>query len=186
MLPESFRLPCFGIFVGQTSFAEWRGAWASSGLYFSVSVNNKQRSLWCRQNALLESDGLRIWIDTRDTQTVHRATRFCHWILAMPTGNNPRNDAFATILKINRAKENSPTMNRARVVVSSKTSKTGYELAVFLPAALLNGWNPSEQPRIGLFLQVMDQEYGQQTLAVGGDLPFDEDPSLWCTADLTD
>ncbi|MEZ6096664.1 MAG: hypothetical protein R3C03_20945 [Pirellulaceae bacterium] len=123
---------------------------------------------------------------TRDTQNVHRATRYCHWFASMPTGGTGKTTAMSVMLKINRAKEHSPTINRTKVSIDSKLKNDGYELAMFIPGALLNGWDPSEHPRIGLFASVVDQEFGPQTLSVGGDMPFEEDPSLWCSADLAE
>ncbi len=183
-LGPEFRIPSFGRFEGQVTYADWRGAWSESGLYFTVSVANKERSLWCKPNQLLESDCFQVWIDTRDTQTVHRATRYCHWLAAMPSGGTGKTEAMALMLKINRAKEDSPSMNRAKLAVESSLTKSGYELRLFVPGGVLNGWDPSENPRIGIFLSCTDQEFGSQTLSVSDVLPCAEDPSLWCTANL--
>ncbi len=53
------------------------------------------------------SDGLRVWIDTRDTHNIHRASRFCHQFVFLPTGGGPRLDQpVAEQTLINRAREN--------------------------------------------------------------------------------
>lgn len=183
-LDEKFKLTTLGRFDGQVQYANWRGAWSTHGLYFSTSVRNKQTSLWCRSNMLLESDSLQIWIDTRDTQNIHRASRYCHWFAAMPTGGTGKNSAICSMLKINRAKEDSPTINRAKALVESNLKKDDYDMNLFIPGNLLNGWDPSEHPQIGFCMASLDRDFGWQTLSVGPDLPIAEDPSLWCSLRL--
>ncbi len=41
-------------------------------------MTGKRQTLWCRESVLESSDGLHLWIDTRNSRDVHRATRFCH------------------------------------------------------------------------------------------------------------
>lgn len=62
--------------------------------------------------------------------------------------------------------------------------KGGYRLETFLPAAALNGFDPEEHPRLGFFYAVRDLEHGEQTLSVGTEFPFADDPSLWATLEL--
>ena len=92
----------------------------------------------------------------------------------------------ATPVKINRAREVSPAFNRAKVVIESEVSKTGYKLSAMIPAASLNGWDPAEHRNIGFNFMVNDSELGYQTLALGPDMPIEEDPSLWHTLQLVD
>ena len=54
-----------------------------------------------------------------------------------------------------------------------------------IPAAVLNGWDPAEHRSIGFFIATLDREFGWQTLTLGSEMPFSEDPSLWCTLALT-
>lgn len=185
-LGDEFRFRGLGRFEGQQSFAEWRGGWSANGLNFSVEVRNKKQSLWCRSNMLLESDSLQIWVDTRDTQTVHRATRYCHWFAALPSGGGPgKTPAISSMLKINRSREDSPLINRAKIPVESQILADGYKMLMHIPAAVLNGWDPVEHRSIGFFIATLDREFGWQTLTLGSELPFSEDPSLWCTMALT-
>ena len=83
-LDETYRLKTFGEFEGQKPYADVRMGWNEGGLYFSVEVTTKAQALWCRENQLLESDGMQIWVDTRDTHTVHRATRFATGLQFFP------------------------------------------------------------------------------------------------------
>ena len=166
-LPESFRLPAINEFEGQKSFADIRIGWRDEGIYVSVNVTGKKQSIWCRDTQLMESDGLQMWFDTRATHNVHRASKFCHWMMFLPTGGGPSNDRpIARMLKINRTKDDSPTINRAKLEVASKTSDNGYSLSVFVPGTGLHGWNAAEHRYIGFNYAIVDRELGWQTLAI--------------------
>ena len=135
----------------------------------------------------MDSDSIYVWLDTRATHDVHRATRFCHWFVMLPAGAGAKKTKpVATPVKINRAREVSPAFNRAKVVIESEVSKTGYKLSAFIPGKALNGWDVNEHQNIGFNFSVVDRELGCQTLAVGPELPISEDPSLWQTLELVD
>ena len=63
-----------------------RAAWSEAGLAFSVRVEGKKHPSWCRETKLEDSDALQLWIDTRDTHNIHRASRFCHRFIFLPGG----------------------------------------------------------------------------------------------------
>lgn len=186
-LDESYQLPHLGGFERQTPFADLRLAWDPQGIWIWMQVQGKKQSLWCRQTELLESDGLQIWIDTRNTHNVHRATKFCHWFVLLPAGGGKQNEAaVSAMLKINRSREDSPTINRQRVMISSQVLKNGYQLEAFIPGKTLHGWDTDEHQQLGFNYAVTDRELGWQTLAMGPELPIQEDPSLWQTLRLID
>ncbi len=186
-LDESYRLPNFSDLDGMESYGDVRIGWGKAGLVIAVEVKGKSKSLWCRESAILESDGLQVWVDTRDTHNVHRATKFCHWFIAMPTGGGAKKDKpFGNMLKINRSREDSPMLNRQKVAVESKVVKGGYKMTLFIPSKSLNGWDPEEQRNLGFNFAIIDSEMGWQTLAIGPELPISEDPSLWQTIQLVD
>jgi hypothetical protein len=186
-LTEAFRLPNFGAFEGQVDFADMRVGWSEEGLFFRLEVNKKEQSLWCRETQLLDSDGLQIWIDTRDVHSVHRASKFCHWFVLLPSGGGIQNESpMASMLKINRSRDDSPTINRFKIDVKAKITKQGYCLAAFIPGKALHGWNTDDHEFVGFNYAVNDRELGWQTLAVGPELPITEDPSLWQTLHLVD
>jgi hypothetical protein len=62
--------------------------------------------------------------------------------------------------------------------------KEGYLLEAIIAASALHGYDPENHPRLGFFYWIRDLELGDQTLTVGPDFPFWEDPSLWCTLQL--
>lgn len=183
-LGEEYRLPHLGQFEAQIEFADVRIAWHAKGLLVSVAVTEKKQSLWCRPSELLDSDGLQLWIDTRDTHNVHRATKFCHWFVILPASGPRDEKPLVSMLKINRSRADSPTINRSKVKSWSKITKKGYELRAFIPSETLHGWDANEHPNIGFNYGVLDRELGWQTLAIGPQLPIQEDPSLWQSLNL--
>ncbi len=184
-LGDACRLPTFGVLDGRQPFADVRMAWSADGLFLTVDVTGKQQSVWCRETQLVESDGVQVWIDTRNTHNVHRASRFCHWFLFLPTGGGSRRDAaIGTMLKINRSKDDPRTMNQVSPKVVSKIKHGGYSLGAHIPARALDGWDTAEHRKLGFNLAVVDRELGWQTLAIGPEFPISEDPALWQTLEL--
>ena len=84
-----------------------RAAWSEAGVGFSVRVEGKKHPNWCRETKLEDSDSLQVWIDTRDTHNIHRASRFCHRFVFLPGGAG-RNfeQPVADQLLVDRAREN--------------------------------------------------------------------------------
>jgi hypothetical protein len=186
-LPKQNQLPHFGQFEQQANYGDVRVGWDAEGIYISAEITGKQQSLWCRETQLLDSDGIQVWIDTRDTHNVHRASKFCHWFLLLPTGGGAKNDQpIGSTLKINRSKEDSPAINRFKVEIDSKVTKTGYRLTAFIPGKCLNGWDAAEHRNIGFNYGIIDRELGWQSFAIGPELPVSEDPSLWQTLALVE
>jgi hypothetical protein len=184
-LPPEFRIPSFGIFDVGTEFADFRIGWNPGGLLVWCEIRGKMQTIWCRATQLLESDGIRLWIDTRDSHDVHRASKFCHALLLLPTGNAAEpSRPFSTMVRINRAKEESPAINNAPIPIASRQFPSGYALSAFLPSQCLHGWNTEEHKRIGFAYAITDRELGSQTLAANIELPLAEDPSLWSSLDL--
>jgi hypothetical protein len=70
--------------------------------------------------------------------------------------------------------------------MASEVRSDGYSLEAWLPATILNGFDPAAQPQLGFFFAVVDAELGLHTLSAGDDFPFASDPSLWSTLQLSD
>jgi hypothetical protein len=184
-LDESYRLPSFGELEERPMFADIRGAWGDEGLSFTVRVAGKKQAPWCRSTRLDDSDGLHVWVDTRDTHSIHRASRFCHRFAFMPTGGGRRlNEPLAEQLLINRARENAKPVPVGMLKIRSETRVDGYLLEAHIPAAALTGYEPASHARLGFTYALMDRELGWQTFTVSSEFPFDEDPSLWGSLEL--
>ena len=49
---------------------------------------------------------------------------------------------------------------------------------------MLHGFDPEQNPRLGIYYAVRDTELGEQVLSVGSDFPYAEDPTLWSVLEL--
>jgi hypothetical protein len=184
-LGEQYRLPCFGELEGKQPFTDLRLAWSERGLALNVAVRGKEQPPWCRDSKIEDSDGVQLWIDTRNTQNIHRAGRFCHRFAFLPVGSGRRLDEpTAVLLAINRAKESPREIDPRQLRVRAERKANGYVLEACIPAETLTGFSPADQPAIGFTYAAIDRELGCQTFTVGPELPFSEDPSLWGTLDL--
>jgi hypothetical protein len=184
-LGTQHRLPSLGELEGQKSFADVRTAWSEAGLAFSVRVEGKRHPSWCRENKLEDSDALQVWIDTRDTHNIHRASRFCHRFIFLPSGGGRTYEQpLADQLLVDRSRENANPIRPGQLRVASEKRVGGYVLSAFIPAAALTGFNPADHPRLGFTYFVFDRELGQQFFSVGSEFPFPSDPSLWGTLEL--
>jgi hypothetical protein len=184
-LGDEYRLLDFTALDAARRFADVGAAWNERGLVFSVCVRGKKHAPWRHANRYEESDGFQAWIDSRDTKNIHRASRFCHHFVFLPGGGGNRlGEPVAEQLLINRARENSNPVRPGVLGVQSQKRVDGYALDCFIPAGALTGFDPGDYSRLGLFYALIDRELGEQTLAYGGDVPFREDPSVWCTAEL--
>jgi hypothetical protein len=184
-LAEKHRLPSFGELEGRPLFADVRGAWGPRGLSFWIQVTGKRQMPWCRDSRLEDSDGLCVWIDTRNTKNIHRASRFCHRFVFLPTGGGRRlEEPVAAAMPINRAKEHPKPPLADSLKVRSEQRVGGYLLEAHVAASALTGFDPDEHPRIGFAYAVIDRELGWQTFTVGPEFPFMEDPSLWGELEL--
>ena len=185
-LEDKYRLVDFEELDGKTNRADVRMAWSEAGLVFSVNVAGKKQPPWCRTTRPEDSDGLQLWIDTRDVHNVHRASRFCHRFLFMPLGGGSRADqAVAQWLPINRAREQPVAIPEGALKTRCERRSDGYLLEGFIAAEALTGFDPEEHPRLGFTYAVIDRELGEQTLSVGEPMPYRTDPGLWATLQLT-
>ena len=184
-LPEEYRLISFAEFDDLRTFADVRMGWSPSGIALNLRVQGKRQAPWCRETQMSDSDGLHVWIDTRDTHNIHRASRFCHRFAFLPSGGGSRReDAASGQLLINRSREHPRPAERGHLKVRAEKRVDGYLLEAFISANALTGYDPEEHARLGFTYAVLDREFGDQTFSVGAGFPYDEDPSLWATLEL--
>jgi len=180
VLDESYRLVSLGDLDEERSPADVRMAWSEKGLAWWIRVAGKEQMPWCRESRLDDSDGIQLWIDTRATTNVHRATRFCHRYVFLPRGGGPSaEEPVADQLLINRARENARPIRPRELQVQSKVTESAYELSCFVPVVALGGYDPVGQPRLGFTYALLDRQRGLQTFSIGAGFPYEEDPSCW-------
>lgn len=184
-LPASCRVPFPSELSGENGFASLALGWNPQGLAIQVTVEGKKKPARANPEAVATSDAVLIWIDTRDTQTQHRGSRFCHHFVAMPYGEGETGtDPVFRQRPVPRAREDAPEMDPELLLAESEVSETGYRLAVWFPKESLHGFDPAPGSRLGFYLVVQDSELGRQFLTVGEEFPIDSDPSQWISLEL--
>jgi hypothetical protein len=186
-LPESCRLPELARLSGNPPWAEVRAAWNAEGLGLMVEVRDKP-GRFAKADVLPDaSDGVQLWIDTRDTRDVHRATRFCHrYSATISPGSGSTLKVDVSRRPIHRALADPPKVKADAVVSRAERTRTGWRMELFFPGEALHGFDPDTNRRLGFYYQVTDPDRGDQFLGVGRDFPVAENPSLWATLELRD
>jgi len=185
-LPESCTLPDTAALEGSPSWAVVRAAWNPSGLAIAVEVTGKLGPIARDPTGTVAGEGVQLWIDTRDTRTIHRATRFCHRF-SFTLQSSSHSLSIATTQKpIARALADAPMADLKLIEIRVDLIAGGWRIELFLPAEALNGFDPETNRRLGFAYQVTDLERDDRFLTVGRDFPIGEDPSLWATLELVD
>ena len=83
-LPDSAVLPSFTALSGHPSFAEICAGWNPGGLALAVSVTGKTHPPGGNRSRPENSDCFEVWLDTRPTGNVRRATAYCHRLVCFP------------------------------------------------------------------------------------------------------
>jgi hypothetical protein len=175
---DAHRLPDLSALDRRESHADVFLGWHEEGLYAAVSVRGKERPPECQHSHFWLGDGFRIWVDTRDTRGIHRASRYCHQFCFFP------DDFTGKQAPVPNAKDEAPVCEPSVLTVAGKKRPGGYDMEIGLPAAALYGWDPAEHPRIGFCYYLKDGELGDQYLTLGGVFPYYQDPSIWAAVDL--
>jgi hypothetical protein len=184
-LPDECRIDNFAAMDEQQNFASVGLAWNELGLGLQVEVRGKEKPAVGDSARPRGSDGVTLWLDTRDSRTSHRASRYCHQFHFLVTGGGPEHDEPAVVqTRIHRALEDAPLTNPAEVPLQVKSRAGGYLLEAFVPAAALQGYDPEQHPRLGFFYAIRDDELGEQLLSITPEFPFWEDPTLWSVLEL--
>lgn len=175
-------IPCVNELDDAQPFAQLAAVWNERGLGLRAMVGNKRRKPVSANNIEF-ADGLHICVDTRNMQTVHRATRFCVlWRLLAAGG--PGNMPYAVHQPINRAKEEPRVDTGDPPQLLLESFNDGYCLDVWLPAGALPGFDPASSPKLGFSCMIADSEHEEQHVALDLNFPMQSDPSMWCTLDL--
>jgi hypothetical protein len=186
-LAEEYQIETLQPLDERQPFARIALGWHEEGLQVTCCVTGKKQPVECDAKQLITSDGLQLWIDTRNTPGVHRANRFCHQIVALPTGGGTHgSEPIVEQIEIARCREKSPIAGSGTFRANAEIRKDGYDLALWIPADNLNGYDPDQSPVFGFYYAVRDRELGVQTLSVGDEFPYASDPSLWHSIELVD
>ncbi len=185
-LPDEAIIPCLSSeLTGDEKFAQVRLAVGSNALFFQVDVQGKRQLPWCRESRMEDSDGLHVWIDTRNSREIQRATKYCHRYGFSPMGRGPKADLpFVGWGPIHRARESPPPPPDDQLAIRARLSEGRYRLVAALHFDALHGLDLQDVPTVGFYFAVLDRELGWQSLALQPDLPVMDNPSLWAQLQL--
>ena len=185
-LDDTCLLPSLGNLNGQANWSRIWVAWNPKGLAIAAEVTGKPGRVQDAHNSL-SFDGINIWVDTRDTRDIHRASRYCHKlsVILSPKPKGDGLDVTTEPQKIARAAADAPLPEADSYLARAAWIRQGWLLEVFLPAETLQGFDPETNRRLGFNVQVCDLERGDEFLTgLGREFPQGEDPSLWATLEL--
>jgi len=160
-------------------------AWNTKGLGISATVRGKRTKVASDPQKPTETDGLQLWIDTRNTQNIHRASQYCHHFCVLPAPTTRKSSEPILLQQpIARAKRDPPPPSSPETRVTTHHYSDGYRVEVWLDAADLFGFDPDANPRLGFYYCLRDRDHGEQFLTLDHDFPFAFDPSVWTTIEL--
>jgi hypothetical protein len=185
-LPGPSTLPAPSGLDGKEPWWTLAVGWGAKGLALALDVDDPRGPAPFDPDTPHLSDGLQVWIDTRDTRDVHRATRYCHRFIVRAVPDRAGKNVTPRIeqVKIHRAVADAPIAPAGLVAGRAGKRKGGWWLDLHFPAEALHGYDPETNPRLGFTYCLMSESKGDQFLTVGRDFPVGEDPSLWCSLQL--
>jgi hypothetical protein len=182
---EAVPLPLFSALDGDASNVVVSAAWNEDGFGIAACVSGKSEPPYAQPDDPASGDGLHVWIDTRNTQGAHRASRFCHRFALLPAiGRGKSATPGVRSVEIPRARDVSHSVDLDLVRFAVEVEKSAYRLECWLPKGTLHGFDPDASPRLGFHVVVKDSELGDRSLTVGDAFPTDHDPSMWTTLEL--
>jgi hypothetical protein len=186
-LPASCRLPATAPLDGLAAWADVRAAWNPGGLAIAVEATTRVGAP-AAEDMPAGTIGIQVWVDTRDTRSINRASRFCHRFTAYLQVKRPRRTLGVELMQrpISRAMADAPTCRRELLQARAEWLRAGWRIELFLPAEAMHGFDPDVNRRLGFAYQVsdFDPERQDQFLGVGREFPVGENPSLWSTLEL--
>ncbi len=188
LLPAEYRIPCYQELDGFKPFADVRMAWTPDRLIWQLIVAGREADVRCYLDGPAESDGLHVWIDTRDMKHVQRGTRFCHRFAFLPAvAGRAARQPHAEQVWLERAGAHPAVIEDSDLEVVSRVTPTQYDLVASVRTAGLTGLDYTTGAKLGFFYLVQDHEKGKQFWSLSKDFgSIDEDPSLWGTVELVD
>lgn len=169
---------------GTTGF-ELKLGWNPDGLAVEVSVSGKKNEPAGRRHDLKNSDVVYVFIDTRHTANVHRATEYCTALLILPSDEAADDTPTIQFVEIAQQRGTRRQPDAKRVMLNLHNQRDGYQLDLWIPATQMPGFDQIEEiGHLGFYVVVEDTELGQLPLSIGDDFPVAHDPSTWLQLNL--
>jgi hypothetical protein len=186
-LADSAQLPNVSTMDSGASFSTVHVGWNSNGLGIRMVVRGRTQPLVGEPNQPADSDCVELWVDTRPTGNVHRATGYCHRLACFPCDQSANGEPTVVPIPIPQQREVKSDMQSRHIQLRVHSRRDGYDMEVWIPESQLYGYREIDELRqLGFYCLVRDTELGEQPLTVTEEFPFAWDPSLWVHLELTD
>ncbi|MCR9200383.1 MAG: hypothetical protein NXI04_17245 [Planctomycetaceae bacterium] len=164
-------------------FAMLKLGWNEDGLGGELTVSGKTAPPRGDVTKLDTTDSLSVWLDTRPSGSVHRATEYCHSFGFVPATDS--SGPQATVLPIAQQRASRVESNVRLFGLRTQSTSTGYTLEFWIPGTQLHGFREiTEFGRLGFHAVVHDSELGEQSFSLADDFPTSYDPSTWTQLEL--
>jgi len=184
-LPENAELFLPASMNEGAIFASISAGWNPDGLAFSFRISGKPEPPTGRSSDLKRSDAILLWIDTRPSGNVHRATEYCHHFAALPTDEDHDDQPHVLVLPIAQQRDKKIESDPRRMLMRTHVTSAGYDFELWIPGTQLYGFREfSDIGRIGFYAVVQAAHLGEQPLEVDDSFPYSYDPSLWLHLEL--
>ena len=188
---KSLQLPDFAkVFVPSslnegTTGLELKLGWNPEGLAVEMAVRGKKEKPAGRRHDLKNSDVVYVFIDTRHTANVHRATEFCTALQILPSDEAADDEPTVQFVEIAQQRGTRRQPDAKSLMVNVQNQSDGYRLDLWIPATQMPGFDRiAEIGHLGFYIVVEDTELGQLPLSIGDDFPVTHDPSTWLQLNL--
>ena len=162
-----------------------RMAWNPEGLGVELDVPGKKLPPAGRHKDLKNSDYISLFVDTRHTANVHRATEYCLSLVVLPCDEDADEKPTAAFVEIAQQRASKRDRDGRKCPVQVHVRPDGYRLEIWIPTSQMFGFDEApEIGRIGFSCLIHDTELGEIPLNVGGDFPVAFDPSTWLQLEL--
>ena len=162
-----------------------RMAWNPEGLGIELDVPGKKLPPAGRRKDLKNSDYISLFVDTRHTANVHRATEYCCSLVVLLCDENADEKPTAAFVEIAQQRASKSDRDGGKCPVQVSVRPDGYRLEIWIPTSQMFGFDEApEIGRIGFSCLIHDTELGEIPLNVGGDCPVAFDPSTWLQLEL--
>jgi hypothetical protein len=162
-----------------------RMAWNPEGLGVELDVPGKKLPPAGRHKDLKNSDYISLFVDTRHTANVHRATEYCLSLVVLPCDEDADEKPTAAFVEIAQQRASRRDRDGRKCPVQLHVRPDGYRMEIWIPTSQMFGFDEApEIGRIGFSCLIHDTELGEIPLNVGGDFPVAFDPSTWLQLEL--
>src|SRR5690606_34664962 len=131
---ELSPLPLFSTLDGLSENVSFSAGWNEKGFGVAATVRGKRMPLVAKLSEAESGDGLQIWIDTRNTQGSHRASRYCHRFAILPAvGSSKSRKPAVRALPIQQARESRAVADLSSVLIGVELTTDGYRIEAWFP-----------------------------------------------------